>query len=419
MAKISKKDSSILIANILDHFDTAIYGLLAPILAPLFFPKFIPEVQLILAYSVLATSLFTRPLGAFIFGILAKNSGPAIALTYSLMGVAITTFFIGCLPTYETLGWIAPFCLILLRMIKGLCASGESTIASLYIIENKPKAISVSHSNFYNSTTVLGILLASLITVIVTNFKANEYLWRIPFLLGAFTGFIAYRLRKELRYFEKQKTSIFKFYSFSNLIFLWKNKYLVLRIAIIDGFSYLTYSVPFVFMNAFIPLISSISLESMMYYNSILLILDFLLIPIISKIIRRFKFASVMILSSFIFSFTLPFLFYYAENSSIYYVTFIRIWIIILGVTYLTPLNVWLNSLFNSNDKYFLIGIGRSLGSTIIGRSLPMICLSIWHFTHSIFLTILYISLLGIMTLITIISLKNVSNISLQSKLND
>lgn len=102
---LNRRDVSILIGNLLDHFDAGLYGFLAPVLAPLFFPNHDYVVQLILAYSVLATSLVTRPIGSIIFSILARRSGPVYSLSYSLLGAAISTAFMGLIPIYDSIGW--------------------------------------------------------------------------------------------------------------------------------------------------------------------------------------------------------------------------------------------------------------------------------------------------------------------------
>src|SRR5665213_55435 len=132
-----KKDISILIGNALDRFDTSLYGFLAPVMGPIFFPHHDPVVQLLLTYATSATSLFSRPLGTFLFGMIARYKGPLCGLSYSLIGVAVTTVCIGCIPRYDVLGWLAPLSLVLMRLVRGICAAGESTIAKLYIMENK------------------------------------------------------------------------------------------------------------------------------------------------------------------------------------------------------------------------------------------------------------------------------------------
>ena len=137
MKNLSKRDYSILIGSAVDHFDTALYSFLAPIFAQLFFPTSDPIISLILAYSVLATTIITRPLGSYIFGLIALTSGPAVSLSYSLVGVGMTTLALGFLPTYNQIGVYAPILLIILRFFSGIFSAGEISIAKLYILAEK------------------------------------------------------------------------------------------------------------------------------------------------------------------------------------------------------------------------------------------------------------------------------------------
>src|SRR4029077_17815996 len=102
MIYIMKKDISIFVGNALDRFDTSLYGFLAPIMGPIFFPHHDPVVQLMVIYATSATSLFSRPIGTMLFGMLARRKGPIFALSYSLIGVAFFTVCIGCIPGYAT-----------------------------------------------------------------------------------------------------------------------------------------------------------------------------------------------------------------------------------------------------------------------------------------------------------------------------
>ena len=159
--KTTKKDLSILIGNTLDHFDTSLFGFLAPIMAPVFFPAQDYIVQLILTYGILVTSIITRPLGAIIFGIAARKHGPVVSLSYSLIGVAITTFAIGCIPSFNNIGIAAPILLTIIRMVRGVFSSGEITVAKLYIMENKPQVLALKASSLYQTSTVFEIGRAS------------------------------------------------------------------------------------------------------------------------------------------------------------------------------------------------------------------------------------------------------------------
>lgn len=397
MQYLTKKDLSILMGNALDNFDTSIYGFLAPLLAPIFFPKYDPVVQLILAYSVLLISLFARPLGAFIFGIIARKKGPMFGLSYSLIGVAIATVLTGFLPTYESLGWLAPFSLILLRIFKGIFAAGESTIAKLYLMEDKTDHNALKVSHLYQSSSMLGTILASGVATLIITFQPDA--WRLCFWLGGITGFSSYIVRK---YSSKQESKIvpspFDSYHASSFTSLWRNRSNILRVAMGTGFGHITYSIPFVFMNSFIPLISTISLETMMVLNTTLLVFDMLMIPFLGRWLIKFQATTVMVTASMILTLTIVPLFRYLPDASLEYVIFVRIWIVFWGVVFLCPLNFWFKSLFNTPERYLLVGMGTALGASTIGRATTPLCLWLWYVSGVSVVPALYVALLTFLT---------------------
>ncbi|MCC8368722.1 MAG: MFS transporter [Rickettsia endosymbiont of Oxypoda opaca] len=443
-SSFNKRDISILIGNAMDHFDTALYGFLAPVLAGIFFSNHDKIVGLILTYSVLATSLFTRPLGSYFFGVVAKKYGGVFALSHSLIGVALATALIGAIPAYEQIGWLAPLLLVVIRTIQGIYSEGECAIAKLYILENKEQRQAFKASYFYQTSTMVGIIFASFISSIVLNVDYNKY-WRVCFIFGGITALIGYFLRKSdsIRYHSHiplyhsresgnpeylysslraavssvaiQKNNKFckiLYYFFPRLprrcyasprndvetfipqisflndavhdfVTIWNNKLNISRVSLVVGFSYLTYIMPFVFMNSFIPLITNISLETMMAFNTGLLILDMVMIPIIGRLVEKLPYIKLLSYALTIMILTIIPLWLFLNNASLWYVNFVRIWIVILGVTLLCPLNCWLNDLFKTPDKYMLVGIGSSIGSSLIGRLTPSICLTLWHVTNS------------------------------------
>ncbi len=399
------RDKSILIANALDHFDTSLYGFLAPLLAPLFFPHSDPMVQIILAYSVMATSLITRPIGALIFGTLAWRWGPLHSLSYSLIGVALGTFLIGCLPTYTEIGWLAPALLILLRTFKGIFASGESTLSKLYIMENKPLQHALKASYFYQSSSLLGIILASAVATIVIS--SSWISWRLSFWLGGSVGFMSFILRQYATIDScPEHKVLFEFYRDSKLKTIWKHKLNILRAAVITGFGHITYAVPFVLMNTLIPFVTAISLSEMMTLNTTLLIVDLLIFPLMGKISLRYNPTKLMTGSALILSLTLLPLFQHLPGASMTYVTFVRFWFIIWGVLFACPLNFWLGSLFKMPEKYLCVGFGNSLGAGFIGRTLTPFCLGLWYLQEDILLPAYYLTALTVLTTVVLYSTK-------------
>lgn len=397
MRYLTKKDLSILLGNALDNFDTSIYACLAPLLAPIFFPKYDPIVQLILAYSVLMVSFFARPIGAFIFGVLARKQGAIFALSYSLIGVAIATVCTGFIPIYETIGWLAPFTLILVRIGKGIFAAGESTIAKLHLMEDKRDINALKVSHLYQSSSMLGAICASGAATLVIAFHPEG--WRLCFWLGGTTGIMGYFLRRYASPEEKRREAAhFTSYQIFNLHSLWDNRLNILRIAIATGFGHLTYSIPFVFMNSFIPLITSISLETMMMLNTTLLVFDMVMIPFIGRLLLNFEDTKVMVTASLALTFTIIPLFNYLPNASLAYVVFVRIWIVFWGIVFLCPLNFWFSNLFTSSERYLLVGMGTALGASSIGRITTPLCLWLWYVSGLTIAPAVYIAFLTLVT---------------------
>src|SRR5262245_113042 len=92
---------SMLLGNLFEHYDTALFGLLSPFLAPLFFPGQDPLTALILTYCIIPLGMIARPIGSLIFGYIGDTRGRKEALVLSLMGMAIITTIMGFMPTYQ------------------------------------------------------------------------------------------------------------------------------------------------------------------------------------------------------------------------------------------------------------------------------------------------------------------------------
>ena len=403
MKDLSKRDYSILIANIVDHFDTALYSFLAPIFAQLFFPNDDPIISLILAYSVLASTIITRPVGSYIFGLIALTHGPAISLSYSLIGVGVSAIALGFIPTYEQIGVYAPILLIILRFFGGIFSAGEIAIAKLYILSEKNKINAVKSSYLYQTSVMIGIVIASFVSSLVLENPESQQ-WRIYFIIGGLAALFGYILRiyKDEK-LSLNSTQILSLYYNGAIKTLGKNKILLFQIAITSGFAYMTYSVPFIIMNNLVPHFTNITLEDMMSSNTNLLIMDMILLPIIGYFLLKFEPTNILIISVSIFAITILPIWYYVENNSYLYIISIKIWIIIIGIIFNNVINLWHNSLLSKTEKYLIIGIGSSIGSATIGKMTPAICLGLYHYTNSPFTIGCFMFVISLMTILAII----------------
>jgi len=181
------------IGNIIEWYEFMVFGYLANIIANLFFPASSSLISLFKAFGVFAIGVLVRPLGGVFLGHIGDKYGRKSALTLSIFLMAIPTVAIGFLPTYETIGIIAPLALLLIRILQGLSMGGEYAGAMISLVEDsEPKK-----RGFYGSlaafSLVLGMALGSFVSFLLQTLLTQKQMlswgWRIPFIISI-VGFV-------------------------------------------------------------------------------------------------------------------------------------------------------------------------------------------------------------------------------------
>jgi MFS transporter, MHS family, proline/betaine transporter len=183
------------LGTVLEYFEYAIYGFLAPILALHFFPGDDPTTSLLKTFGVFALGSLSKPLGALIFGQLGDTKGRRISLRYSMIGISVPTFIVGIVPGYNVLGWKAAFILVLCRLFQGMFVAGESDGVRIYIFEHFGQRRPCFTNAFVVCGAYIGIALASLVATFI---PAEGEAWRLVFLGCSFFGVITFILRQFL-----------------------------------------------------------------------------------------------------------------------------------------------------------------------------------------------------------------------------
>lgn len=386
------------IGNALDHYDMALYTFLVPFIAPIFFKTSDPIVGLIMAYGLTAIGIITRPLGSILFGRLAMSINPKNLLIVTLTGVSISTFAIGLIPGYDSIGHYAVLILFLVRLIQGVFAAGEQSIASILLLDQIEEKIRTKISSYYVVSSMMGATLASFAATLVSMSAHPEIYWRYAFLSGLVTGIVGLALRFiSFDFTSKPKE---KHEPIRKIVSLHKGN--IFRVIFISSFSYMTYSVPFVFFNKFVPLFTDTTLTEMMSYNSMLLVLDMLLVPILGYVAGNFNYTKWMMRCAIILGITALPCFYLLSTSSIIGITAIKFWIIVLGIAFVTPSKVWMFKLIGGKERYLVTGLGYAIGTEILGRQTTTICWAVWHYTGSVTAPAYYIIALSIMVVISL-----------------
>jgi MFS family permease len=387
-----------IIGNVLDHYDVALYVYLAPFIAQVFFADNDPTVALILTYGLMSTSLITRPLGSLLFGKMAINIGAKKTLLITLAGVTVSSFCLGLIPGYASIGSSAPILLALIRMIQGLFASGELSIVALFILEQSKESKRSRASSYYLCSTMGGICLASWAAAWVSQTDNPEYYWRIPFFASALTAIVGFWMRSLLKDLPPDKLTKRN----SNTEVILKNKWKIVKIICVSSFSYMTFAVPFIFMNKFIPMITDITDTEMLTHNSFLLMLDILLLPVFGWIAEKFQYYKWMALQSGLIMITIVPLFYILPLSSLWEVTLLRLWIIVIGVAFVAPLNAWFFQLLAGPEKYLIMGFGYSIGTEFLGRNTVAISYSLFYAYNSVIAPACYIALISLLATVAL-----------------
>jgi MFS transporter, MHS family, proline/betaine transporter len=372
--KISLAKGGMILGNLFEHYDTALFSLLSPFLAPLFFPKQDPLMALLLTYAIIPLGMIARPIGALFFGYIGDTKGRKQALMLSLSGMAIVTACIGFIPTYQQAGVLAPVLLSFSRLLQNFFASGENVGGAIYLMEHSSDTQQDWLSGLFSASTVAGILLASFgVSVLCLLDVVYDY-WRLLYYFGCLTALCAYGLRTQAEE-SLQSTSL----STKNIFKVcWEQRSILLTIAVAAGFSYVSYTIALVSINGFIPLISKITKEEMMHYTTFLLVVDFLLLPIFGLIAQRFSREKMMIGAGLVAAISGFPLFFLLNQATVATVIFVRFILVIIGVWFSAPFYAWAQNLISPAHRYTLLSFGYAIGSQLFGG--PGAAISLWLF---------------------------------------
>jgi MFS transporter, MHS family, proline/betaine transporter len=188
--------------NVMEWYDFSVYGYFAANIGRHFFPTQDAVSSLIAAFGVFAAGFLMRPLGSLVFGHIGDKLGRKMALTASVALMAIPTFLIGALPTYQQIGAMASVLLVLMRLLQGLSVGGEYTISSIFLVEHS----AVGKRGFFGSFievgacsgVLLGSALSGLVTTVLDRAMVDSWGWRIPFLLGLTVGIVGLYIRRHV-----------------------------------------------------------------------------------------------------------------------------------------------------------------------------------------------------------------------------
>lgn len=187
--------------HLIEWYDYGVYGFLAVYIGQLFFPA-TGASQLLSSFAVFALSFFVRPLGGLFFGPMADRIGRKQTLLVVMLMMFVSTFAIGLLPTYASIGIAAPLLLVLIRCVQGFSAGGEIGTTTAFIAEYAGPTRRGYSTSWLMVTAVLGLLVGGVVanglTVVLGDDAMLSWGWRVPFLVAGPLGLVALYIRLKL-----------------------------------------------------------------------------------------------------------------------------------------------------------------------------------------------------------------------------
>lgn len=372
---------SVTIGSILEWYEIYLYIYWAPILSKLFFPEHSPISALIHTLVIFAVGFLGRPIGGLIFGRIGDLKGRKTSLIRSIFLILFPTFFMGVLPSHESIGISSPILFGILRFLQSLPAGGELPGAFCFLFESAHKERRRYLTSWAGVGGQIGVIISMIECFYLEKFLSPEALilwgWRVSFILGGAIGLFGLLLRYHLH-----ETPVFKEIETKQELtrktipsILWNYKQ---KILIGIGFGLLN-SVGYYIISILFPIyfsqILSVSYQNNLMYSLILMFLITAPIPFVGYLGDRWD-NKKFLLSSTLICIGLLYPIYRLSEAGA------SLWLSILGVLFVLNFSVFLGlipyrfaSLFPAAVRVTCVGFSFNIVDGVIGGFIPVMAL--------------------------------------------
>jgi MFS family permease len=190
------------LGTLIEWYDFYIFGTLATVMGIKFFPADNPTASLLSTLATFAAGFIVRPFGALFFGRLGDLIGRKYTFLVTLVLMGSSTFVIGAIPTYESIGWLSSLMVLILRLLQGLAVGGEYGGAVIYVAEHSNLRERGFRTSWIQTTPTLGLFVSLMVILItkqsMTEAQFNDWGWRLPFLLSIVLVAISFMVRLKM-----------------------------------------------------------------------------------------------------------------------------------------------------------------------------------------------------------------------------
>jgi MHS family proline/betaine transporter-like MFS transporter len=278
------------IGQFIEFYDFTLYGLTAVIFSQLFFPSTDPILALLATFATFGVAFVVRPLGGLFFGALGDRIGRRKVLAITLLAIGTATACMGLLPTFDQIGFWAPLLLLLLRLVQGFSAGGESVGAPSFVFEHAPIDRRGLWLNLTIAATALPSVFAGTMILILSQSMPDESFtawgWRLPFLLALPLALFGVWIRSktsESKSFTDSQAATTKEFSPIKETFR-ENKLRMVQVIFVMGLTAMGFYFLSAYFVAYVQTTGNLSREQSLLANAAALALYAVLLPIGGRI---------------------------------------------------------------------------------------------------------------------------------------
>ncbi len=368
------------VGNALEWFDYGLYGYFASIISSQFFSSKDPVTALMLSFIVFGVGFIMRPVGGLVFGHYADRVGRRQVLTWTVMLMGLSTFAVGCLPTYAQIGVWAPILLAVCRLLQGISTGGEWGSCMSFLAEYstpKNRGFIVSWSQF---SIAVGLLLGSgsgaLLSAMLSPEDMNAWGWRIPFwtglLIACFGMFIRKKVDETPSFKACEETQTLAQTPLMEVLRNYK-KETVLSFGIVIGWT-ISYWLVMAYMPTYISKVLKFPLSVGLSLNTLLIVVFMLAIPFTGILADKIGRKPVIIAASLGFILLgYPLFFVLSTTQDSMVMLAVLVALALLEALICGGATVYMTEIFPTNIRCSAIAIGYNIAVACFGGTAPFI----------------------------------------------
>ncbi|MCP3716833.1 MFS transporter [Paraburkholderia sp. CNPSo 3281] len=362
------------IGNALEFYDLLAYGYFASTLSKLFFPVHNATMSLLLTLGTFALSYLARPFGALVLGSYSDRKGRKASLTLSIAMMTIGTGMVALMPTYATIGILAPIGLFASRLLQGFSAGGEFGSSTAFLIEHAPQRSGFMSSWQFSSqgaSTLLVSLFGAVLTGTLTQPQLEGWGWRIPFFFGVLIGPVGLYIRRrmdetpEFERIEKAESPVRE-------LFATQKAGVIASIGVLI----LTTSAQYVllYMPTYAARQLGLAPSSGFIATLVAGLIAIVLTPIVGHWSDKVGRTRIMFVAGVLFLLTVyPAFMFVNTHPSLTTLLAAVVWIAVLKVTYFASIPALMASFFPTRTRTTGMALAYNVGTTVFGGFTPLV----------------------------------------------